>query len=254
MSYNQQGGNRPQRKLTILDDFRMRLVGPVANGGERPTTLVCTAKKNRPVIVVKTNIPGDKQFGQIQAEWPDAHSFDAFLDDLENADKIEPGKRIASRISDYPFQQGGRSKELKLSATAYVGREADGTVYIAVVSWDQSRATIKFPVRPSQFLNWIDQDGQPMNEAKASVRFARSYARTVRNIMTQVLIAEYEPPAPRPQNGGGGGGYGGGNGGGGYQNNRGNGGGGGGGYQGGNSGGGQSNSDAGLGGGDEWPI
>jgi len=248
MSYNQQGGQRPPRKLTILDDFRMRLVGPVANGGERPVTLVCTVKKNRPVIVVKTNVPGDKQFGQIQAEWPDAMSFEMFLEELENADKIEATKRTAGKISDFPFQQGGRSKELKLAATAFVGREQDGTVYIAVVSWDQSRPVVKIPVRPSQYMNWIGPDGQPLSAEAASLRFARAYARTVRGIMHQVLINEYEPPAPRPQNGGGGGGYGGGGGGGGYQNqNR------GGGQQQSGGGGGGGNSDAGLGG-DEWPM
>lgn len=254
MSYqnNNGGGQRPPRKLTILDDFRMRLVGPVAPGGERAATLSMTVKKNRPVIVVKTNIPGDKQFGQIAGEF-DVVNFETFLHFLENAaEQIQPGQRAQCKISDFPFQQGGRSKEMKLSSTVFVGREQDGTVYIAVVSWDQSRAVIKFPVRPSQFHSWIGPDGQPFTEASISQIHAKSYARIVGRIISAVLHSEFEAPPPRPQNGGGGGGYGGG-GGGGYG---GGGGGQGGGYQqNGGGGGGQSNSnaDAGLGG-SEWPM
>lgn len=243
---NYQQGNRPQRRLTILDDFRMRLVGPTANGGERPAVFNITVKKNRPVLVVKTNIPGDKQFGQIPGEF-DPVNFEMFLDKLRNIEKIAPGAREAVRISDFPFQQGGRSKELKLAATVYVGREQDGTAYVAVVHWDQSRAILKFPLVPSQFHSWIKSDGQPYTPAEVSLIFAPSYANMVGRIVSQVLHTEYEPPAPR-QNNGGGGNYGGGgnNGGGNY------GGGGGGGQQNSNSGGG--NADAGFGGGNDWPM
>lgn len=240
---NYQQGNRPQRRLTILDDFRMRLVGPTANGGERPAVFNITVKKNRPVLVVKTNIPGDKQFGQIPGEF-DPVNFEMFLETLRNIERIEPGKRVACRISDYPFQQGGRSKELKLASTVFVGREADGTGYVAVVHWDQSRAVLKFPLVPSQFHSWIGEDGQPFTPALISMRFAPAYANTVGRIISNVLHSEYEAPAPRPQNGGGNGGYGGGNqGGGGYNNNS-------------NGGGGNNQSSGGdfSSGGDAWPM
>jgi hypothetical protein len=255
MSYgnNNGGGQRPPRKLTILDDFRMRLVGPVASGGERPATFSIKVIKNRPVLEVKTNVAGDKQFGQIRGEFGDIIEFETFLGWLETAVTAEPGWKQSMRFLDYPFQQGGRSKELKLSVTAIVGKEQDGTVYIGVVSWDQSRPVIKFPVRPSQYHQYIKGNGERFSEAEASITYAPAYARLLRNLVPLALVAEYTPPEPRPQQGGGG--YGGGNGGGGY----GGGGGGNGGYQNQNQnrnqGGGQSNPEAiGMSDTSDWPM
>ncbi len=256
MSYgnnNGGGGNRPPRKLTILDDFRMRLVGPVANGGERPATFSVKVIKNRPVLEVKTNVGGDKNFGQIRGEFGDIIEFETFLGWLEMAPTMQPGEKYSMRILDFPFQQGGRSKELKLAATVIVGKEQDGTIYLGLVSWEQSRPVIKFPVRPSQYHQYLKGNGERFSEAEASVTYAPAYARTLRNLIGPNLTVEYTPPEPRPQNGGGGGGGygGGGQGGGGYQqrNN-----GGGGGYQnGGNQGGGNSAPADDLGTND-WPM
>lgn len=221
MSNNFQG-NRAPRQLTILDDFRMRLVGPVANGGERPSNFSVKVVKNRPVLEVRTNVPNDKNYGRITADL-DPISFETFLGWLETIGDKEPGHKDALKVSDYPFTQQGRSKELKLQSTVIVGKENDGTVYLGVVSWDSNRPVIKFPVRPSQFHKYVKADGSPWEEAEISQVYARSYARLLRQLVYNVLQATYTPPEPRGggNQGGGGGGYqqrqGGG--GGGYQNN-----------------------------------
>lgn len=241
MSNNYQGqGNRPQRKLTLLDDFRMRLVGNrIDDSSERPPGWSVKVIKNRPVIEVKTNVASDqaKQYGTIKAEL-DPLTFEEFCNTLE---RIAAGGQDKAVIQchDYPYTAQGRSKELKLQSSIIVGKEQDGTVYVGLVSWDNSRPVIKFPVRPSQYNRYLKSDGSRVDEAEMSQRTAASYARMIRQLVYQVLVNEYVP-AERPQGqqnnnqqGGGQrnqGGYGGQQGGGGgYNNNGGNAGGGGGG-------------------------
>lgn len=209
-NYNQQGqGNRPAFKPSILNEFRMRLVGPVLNGAERAAGLTFRVKRNRPVITVMTNLPNDKNRGIIEAEL-DNPSFEVFLDMLEKAGTLEPGTKQGIKCLDYPFTQGGRSRELKPQAQVIVGREQDGTVFIAVVSWDSTRPVIRFPVRPSLFQQFIKSDGSIMDEPTASLLYAPAWSRVLRNLVFGLLRTEYVHPerrTPAGQGGGGSGGY-----------------------------------------------
>lgn len=237
MSYqnNGDGGARPAFKATALNEFRMRLVGPVLNGANRAAGLTFGLKKNKPKVTVRTNLDNDKNKGIIEAEL-DYATWEVFLGQLENAPRMENGSHVQIVCLDYPFTQQGRSKELKPQTKVILGREQDGTIYIAVLSWDQSRPIIRFPVRPSQFNQFIKADGSPMDEATATTLYAPAWARVLRELMMNLVRTEYVHPEPKQRDGGsnsyggnrgGGGGYNRGGGGGGNYGNNGGGGGGG---------------------------
>lgn len=204
-NFNQ--GNRKPFVPTYLNEMRMRLMGPVLNGAERASSLSFKMKKNRPVVSVRTNLPNDKNFGLIDAEL-DAMSFEVLIGMLQNARDMEPGTKEALRTLDFPWSGQGRSKELKPQTTVIVGREPDGLIYLAVTSWDQSRPVIKFPVVPSQYVQYIKNDGQVLTAVDASIKWSRAWAGVLRELMYDLLRANYEEPQRNTrQNNGGQGGY-----------------------------------------------
>jgi len=192
---------RPTYKNTILNEFRMRLIGSTLQGADRPPTLTFKVKKNRPHVSVWTNLPNDKNKGMIEADL-DFPSFEVLLGLMESIESLPPGENRAIKCLDQVWAQGGPSKDLKPISKVVVGREADGTAFLSVLSWDSTRPVIKFPIRPSRYHQFIKADGSPMDEQTASLLYAPAWARVLRGLIWDMLRTEYVPPkSDRPSTG-----------------------------------------------------
>jgi len=187
-------------KQSILNDFRMRLIGNAIQGADRPPSLHVRVHNNRPKIQVWTNVPNDKNKGIIEAEL-DPTTLEVFLNFLENAPSLEPGQHNAIKALDRPWVKGGRSPDLKPQSKTIVGKEQDGTIFICVLSWDQSRPVIKFPVRPSIYYQFEKSDGSQMDEASASAIFAPAWARMLRSLVFNQLREDFVPYQPSQNKG-----------------------------------------------------
>lgn len=251
--------NNQARKKNALSEYNLRLVADPINGNRRGPTLGFAVTKNNPVIEVRTNVDGDKDYGRIQAKI-DTPTLFAIAQAMEEVASKENDTKAIWSVSAHRFIGGQRSKDPMLDSKVMVGKDKDGVCFIAILSWDKERPVIKFPFKPAVLHTVAHGDGTPWSLAEITAVYSKAWANIVFQIVSIVVTAEYVEPPPRDggQGGGngGGGGYqrGGGGGGGGYNR-----GGGGGGYGSGGQGGGGGNSGGGGGqaaseGGDDFPF
>lgn len=224
------------RKKNALSEYNARLTGDPINGARRGPTLGFAVVKNNPQFELRTNVDGDKDYGRILGK-VDSPTFFAILQALDEiVDKPNETKAVWA-ISAHRFINGQRSKEPMLDSKIMIGKDKEGVVYIAVLSWDKDRPIVKFPFRPQSLHTVSHGDGTPWTAAEVSAAYAKGWVKMLHGIIPQILVAEYvEPPQREGGYNGGNRNGGGSNGNGGY-NHRGNQGGSGGSYSGGGGGG-----------------
>jgi len=242
-------GNQPNRaRATALQAYDLKLTTAPTDGATRNPSLGFQVRKNNPQIVVRTQVPNDKEFGKITAQMtaPDLHALAALIERVANgpAGKKEVMKNLARR-----FINGKRSDPMP-DTLIHVGKDEKGVVWIAVQSWDKSRPLIRFPFGPTEMTQLLHEDGTNWGLDEVSQVYATGWVTIIRSIVSHVVVNEYVEPPPR-DNGQGGGGYnnGGNRGGGGGWGGNNQGGGGGGGW---NNNGGGGNSGGGGGSGGDW--
>lgn len=230
------------RKKNALDEYKLRLSGPTLTdqGAKFPGALAVSVVKNQIHLDVYTNVPNDKNNGNIRAAM-DHLTFGAFLELFDAVLKSGPDTAYKIVNKNHTFFEGKRSEEPRVVSTTILGRDKEGVMFIALVAKD--RPYLKFDFLGTNYHAIMGPDGQPLSKAEASNFFARGWRRTINNLTGGVAVAEYVAPEPKNKDGGSGGGY---NGGG----NR-NGGGNGGGY---NGGGNRNGGDGGApaSGGNDW--
>ena len=227
------------RKKNALDEYKLRLSGPTLTdqGAKFPGALAVSVVKNQIHLDVYTNVPNDKNNGNIRAAM-DHLTFGAFLELFDAVLKSGPDTAYKIVNKNHTFFEGKRSEEPRVVSTTILGRDKEGVMFIALVAKD--RPYLKFDFLGTNYHAIMGPDGQPLSKAEASNFFARGWRRTINNLTGGVAVAEYVAPEPKNKDGASGGGY---NGGG----NR-NGGGNGGGY----NGGGNRNGDAPASSGNDW--
>jgi len=232
-------GNGTPRDRHAIGDVRLHLTAEPQQGGTKSPRLSIYYHKNKVSIEVRTNVQSDmdgQERGIIRAEI-DPHMFFLFLSVLRKTIDGPNGERPERiRIKRPDFQKRNNGEPV-LESTIAVGKDADGVVYISVLSWKKDRPAIRFPFAIDKFIELVKADGSPWGKAEASVELARGYCNLWEQLIPQYMFNRYKQEEFKPRDGGGGYNRGGGGGGGGY--NRG----------GGNYGGGQSNQGGGQGGG-----
>lgn len=197
------------RKKNALDEYKLRLVGPTLTdqGAKFPGALAVSIVKNQVHLDVYTNVPNDKNNGNIRAAM-DHLSFGAFLELFDTVLKSGPDTAYKIQNKNHTFFEGKRSEEPRLVSTTILGRDKDGVMFIALVAKD--RPYLKFDFLGTGYHTLLGADGQPMSKADASGYFARGWRRTINNLTGPVAVAEYVAPEPKNKEGGGNGGGGGG--------------------------------------------
>lgn len=196
----------PPRVKTGLDEYKLRLSAPPSQGATKPASLAFSLVANQPRIDVYTNVPNDKQNGNIRAAM-DAPTFWALIEALKIVIDGEAGQKISIPNKNYTWWEGKRSDEPKLVSTTIVGKDKEGVVFISVVAKD--RPFIKFPFLPSLFHTLVKADGSGFTDAEMSILYAKGYAKNLPMLYASVSDTHYQEPKPKDGAGGGQGGQGG---------------------------------------------
>lgn len=218
--------DKPAKLEHALQNPKIRLSAPNPQSKGKYATMQWDIWGNNPRIVVNTNDPAmatpDRGFGRIQAAM-ETPTFYAFLEMLKEAIAAAPGWKANLQMWSNPKGGGGPGVEPVPSADVWVGKDAEGVVFISVVKKEEGWPIIKFPfgAPDRRFVKVFHSDGSEYSKGDLSVVYAKAYLRLLGELMAAILTKTYEKPAPfiPGQRGGGGGGYGnrGGGGGGGYQ-------------------------------------
>mgnify|MGYP003407541585 CR=1 FL=1 len=191
----------PPRQKNALDEFKLRLSCPPAQGAPKPGSFAISLVANNPRIDVYTNVPNDKNNGNIRAAM-DMPVFYMLLEAMEDALKLEDSQVLKIQNLNHTFFEGKRSDQPKLVSTTCVGRDKEGCLFIAVVAKD--RPYLKFNLLPSNYHVMVGVDGNPMDKREASNYFLRGYRSMLKEMMAAVAAKEYVEPVKKDFNGGGG--------------------------------------------------
>jgi hypothetical protein len=207
-SQNQNNGQQPLPKVkTIIDHWGLKLTAKPINGSTRRPSLGVSVYKNEPHFIVYTNVEGDKDKGKIEAK-TDVTTFLSSIAALRKIIKGPSDNRITIELKQFRFLGGGRKSETPMLDTKIVvGKDTNGVVFIAVVSWDKDRPTIRFPFVPSNHSNFLNTQGEPLSEAEVSEMRAEAYCDLMTELVPSMLRTHYvEEPRKDPnanQQGGG---------------------------------------------------
>ena len=192
----------PPRQKNAMDEFKLRLSCPPAQGAQKPGSLAISLVANNPRIDVYTNVPNDKANGNIRAAM-DMPVFYMLLEMMDDALKLEDSQVLKLQNLNHTFFEGKRSEQPKLISTTCIGRDKEGCLFIAVVAKD--RPYLKFNLLPSNYHVMIGVDGNPLDKREASNWFLRGYRKMLSEMMAAVAAANYLEPVKKDQQGGGGG-------------------------------------------------
>lgn len=202
-----QPNNRPPIQPNPLDVMSTWLFAePVAGATRRPNLRVRVVG-NVPRIVVKTNVPEDKNNGLITFN-TDLPTFAALFGKLQ---AIAEGRDDGSYTFEYndDFVAGKKLDKRVTISSVKIGKDREtGKVYIAVLGYN--RPKIQFFFGPSQYHALKRGDGSEIPEAEVSAVYAEGFVRAYLPLVTQLLVSEFNPDgrnvakAPVPGQGGGG--------------------------------------------------
>jgi hypothetical protein len=178
--------------------------------------------QGNPRLEVATNDPRlknkESRFGKFTIAL-DPFNFMAFLQLIRNV-VGDPGATKFAVSNLRPGQ--GDSREFNLDTEHFVGRDADGCVYICGIKRGADESTwpkIKFVFGPSdaRYHQYKNSDGSPMPMSEVSNRFALAWCEFMAQTVPLATLLAYVPRDPSENGGYKKGGYGAGSGGGGYK-------------------------------------
>jgi hypothetical protein len=177
-----------------LSEYKLTLSCPPAQGATKPGTLKFSVVKNNPRIDVYTNVPNDRNNGNIRAAM-DSPTFYALLNLLQKVIDGPADQKYSIDNLNYTWFDGKRSEQPKVVSTTHVGRDKEGRVFIAVTA--KERPYLKFVFLPSNFHAVKNIDGSPMSESELSTIYAQGYVDMLTELVANVLDTNYVEPEQR---------------------------------------------------------
>lgn len=198
-----QKGSMPPIPKNALNEWKLRLTGPMQEGARRPPTLSVGVIKNQVRLDVFTNVPNDRDGGKLSAPM-DSITFFAFLTKLEDVINGEPANKVEI------VNRTGKPGSTRILSYTVIGKDNEGCVFISVTAQDRPR--VKFTFLPTEYHSIVHKDGSPYSPAELSMVYARAWHRMMSTLVPAVLNTHYVEPEPRNDSGGGnrygkGGGY-----------------------------------------------
>lgn len=197
------------RQKTVLDDPKLKLSSdPLPNGEGRPSFHLYMAGNN-PRIDVYTNLPNDKNRGNIRAPL-DVRAMYTILECLKLlCDKPEETGPYILENKDHIWKDNQRSKEPVVLTRLVMGKDKEGRLYISLIAHDPERPKIRFYFGMPYYHQLTRSNGEKMTDAELSVWGCRNYIAALTGLYPAVAAVQYEhkPADKSGPNGGGGGGY-----------------------------------------------
>lgn len=243
---------KPKPKKNIFSSSKLQLTAPCPTAKGQYSKFFIDVYNGMPGFRVRTGDPADEanDYGIIKGP-ADPLILNMFAAHLQEMIDATSETKTKIECYNYDYANGQKSKDISLISELWLGRDAEGMIFVSVVAKNKERPVIKFVFSPgdSRFHKFYHSNGTQFSRQELSALTAKAWVTMITQMGNTIMMSEYTPP-PTGQYGGGGnrGGYGGGNRqGGGYQgggNRQGGGGYGGGNRQGGGAGGGayQNNS------------
>jgi hypothetical protein len=234
---------KPAKKKTAFNVSKLGLSAPNPQIKGVYANLRFDIFQNNPRISVDTRDPNklnkENHFGRIEAAMTGGDLY-TILEALDYATKSKEEWKTKIECYGNEWVNGQKSKDITLMSSVWVGRDAEGGIFISVVKENtKDWPVIKFLFGPTdqRYTKWYHGDGTPYTKQQASQLYAKGYVNMLRSLYAAVMDTHYWDsqanfPGGQRQGGGGGwnrGGQGGGGGGGNNYGNRQQGGGGGGG-------------------------
>jgi len=195
MADNNGGFQRTPRKKNALDNSKLRLSAPCPTAEGKRSSLVWGVYSNNPRITVYTGDPEDTtDYGRIVAN-VDIANFYAFIEMLEATAKSPGECKQKMDNKGFSWFGGKRSENPVVLNSILVGKDADGGVWISVIT--DRRPMIKFYILPNDTTSLYHGDGSAYNKAEASALFTLGYCQILRNLVSIVLVNEYVEEAPK---------------------------------------------------------
>jgi hypothetical protein len=214
-----ENNGKPAKKKTALNVSKLSLSAPNPQVKGIYAQLKWDLWQNNPRVVVDTKDPNllsqENGFGRIQAAMPSTDLYALFSLLRQFATNPEVDKKKCECLG-HEWVNGQKNKDITPTASVWVGRDAEGHVFISVVNEAKKNfPIIKFVFGPTdqRYTKWYNADGSPMTKAQASQLYALAYANMLEALYASVLDTHYEQPVPpvggwgNNRGGGGGGGY-----------------------------------------------
>lgn len=203
---------KPPKRKNALNNPKLRLSAPNPQAKGIYASLAWDLYQNNPRLVVDTKDPNlsspENSYGRITAAL-DPVVFGIFLQNLQ--DSIASDKAVKFKVENYnhEFSNGQRSQEIVHLTDLWVGKDAEGQVFVSVVSKKGDQwPVIKFVFGPSdqRYHKFFKGDGTQFSKAELSVYAARAYYVLLSTVMASVMDTHYyeAPPNPNWKKGGGG--------------------------------------------------
>jgi hypothetical protein len=186
-----------------LDNNKLNLSVPCPADPSKKSSLIWGFHANNPRLTVYTNVPddqgADKGYGKISANL-DMPVFFGFLHLLNQT--IAHVGEIKNKIENknFIFPGGKRSERPVVVSELWVGKDADGVVWLSVTAKD--RPKIKFTFGTSDFHKFVHGDGTPFTDGEMSVAFASGYVNILEKMMTNMAVSHYVEPVKKDNGGG----------------------------------------------------
>lgn len=185
----------PPIKKNALNESKLRLYAKRPEGQKGAPNLCFSIIQNQPRIDVFTN---NAQSQIIRAKM-DSPTFYAFISLLEEMIDSEPG--ITRKIKN----KKGPPNNLVEESTTWVGKNNKGVIFICVESESSDR--IMFPIKPSMYHSFIDEEGSQFDEARASVLATKGWVKLLTQLVANVLDSHFVEKQPYQGGKGGGNNY-----------------------------------------------
>lgn len=164
----------------------------------RTSRLQWVVRDANPRITVYTGIPNDPGYGMISAAM-NPETFFVMLELLERIALGEPNTKNMITCKTSSRTEDGTTGERRLVSTVWLGKDAEGIVWISVVAADETRPKIKFEFQISFYHELLKSNGTALSAAESSVLQTISVVKALRNIYS-IHTSEFAPRVERSQN------------------------------------------------------
>lgn len=108
-----------------------------------------------------------------------------FLTVLKEMATAEPGSKQSIDSLTVQYENDQPTKNKRVVSTIYVGKSAEGIVYVAIFS--ENRPKLVFEIKPSDFHIFKDKENSKISDAVISAKMAKGLADFMLNVIANVI-------------------------------------------------------------------
>jgi hypothetical protein len=181
------------KQYSILNHPKLKLKAFVPGENKATASFSYAMYQNNPRI----NIYISKEKGYINAPM-DPMTFQVYLDYITKAASGANDDKFCIENKKYSKE----TSKLEVESRTIIGKDAEGVVYVCVVSSNNDTPKIKFVFNATDTLyhSLKHKDGQALSKGEVSQMYALAHARLLSSIIPQLLVSNYEHVEYQPNN------------------------------------------------------